>query len=483
MLPLAAREGNRMDDYETHDAVALAERVRSGDATPTGLLDAAIEHLEKRNPELNAVVIPMLDHARRAVAAGLPAGPFTGVPFLLKDLHVLVPGVRTTHGSRLFADFVPQHESEMTARFRRAGLVVFGKTHSPEFGLTTTSESRLFGRTRNPWHPERVAGGSSGGAAAAVAAGFVPAAHATDGGGSIRVPASCCGVFGMKPTRGRTPAGPDAGEGWSGMSAQGVVSRSVRDSAALLDAVAGPDLGAPYAAQPPARPFLAEAGAKPGRLRIALQTRTWNGAPTHPTCVAAAEDAAKLCASLGHAVEEATFALDIEPFREATATIIGASTRATMEDRARALGRPLAPEDVEPGTWLVASGGAAKDAVAYVRALRTLHRVGRELARFLERYDVLLTPTLAVPPPPLGLLSLSNPNPGDALRTLFQTVGFTQLANAAGNPAMSVPLYWDAEGLPIGAHFMGRMDDEATLFRLAAQLEQARPWFDRRPPA
>jgi len=471
-----------VDDYEAYDALALGECVRNGETTPTALLDAAIERLEKRNPALNAVVIPMLEQARRAVAAGLPDGPLRGVPFLLKDLHAAVPGVRLTHGSRLFADFVPQHESEIVARFRRAGLVSFGRTHSPEFGLTTTSESRLFGQTRNPWHAERVAGGSSGGSAAAVAAGIVPAAHATDGGGSIRVPASCCGVFGMKPTRGRTPAGPDAGEGWSGMSAQGVVSRSVRDSAGLLDAIHGPDLGAPYAAQPPARPFLAEVGASPGRLRIALQTETWNGSPTHPTCVAAAEDAAQLCASLGHHVESTRFTIDVEPFREATGTIIGASTRATMEDRARALGRPLVPEDVEPGTWLVASGGAARDAVTYVRALRTLHRLGRELARFLERYDVLLTPTLAVPPAPLGVLSLSNPNLGESLRTLFQSVGFTQLANATGNPAMSVPLFWDADGLPIGSHFIGRMNDEATLFRLAAQLEQARPWWNRRPP-
>jgi Asp-tRNA(Asn)/Glu-tRNA(Gln) amidotransferase A subunit family amidase len=482
MLPLGSPEGNSMDDYEAHDAIALAERVKNGETTPTALLDAAIERLEKKNAQLNAVVIPMLEYARRAVAAGLPDGALRGVPFLLKDLHAAVPGVRLTLGSRLFADFVPQHESEIVARFRRAGLVTFGKTHSPEFGLTTTSESRLFGQTRNPWHPERVAGGSSGGAAAAVAAGIVPAAHATDGGGSIRVPASCCGVFGMKPTRGRVPAGPDAGEGWSGMSAQGAVSRSVRDSAALLDAIHGPDLGAPYAAQPPARPFLSEVAAEPGRLRIALQTTTWNASPTHPTCVAAAEDAAKLCASLGHHVEETRFEIDVEPFREATGLIIGANTRATMEDRARALGRTLAPEDVEPGTWLVAAAGAAKDAVAYVRALRTIHRLGRELARFLERYDVILTPTLAVPPAPLGVLSLSNPNPGESLRTLFQSVGFTQLANATGNPAMSVPLFWDADGLPIGSHFIGRMNDEATLFRLAAQLEEARPWWDRRPP-
>jgi Asp-tRNA(Asn)/Glu-tRNA(Gln) amidotransferase A subunit family amidase len=470
-----------VDEYESYDAIGLSELVRSGDATPTALLDAAVERLEKRNPHLNAVVIPMLEYARRAIAAGLPDGPLRGVPFLLKDLHATVPGVRMTYGSQLFADYVPERESELVARYRRAGLVSFGKTHSPEFGLTTTSESRLFGQTRNPWHLGRSAGGSSGGAAAAVAAGIVPVAHATDGGGSIRVPASCCGVFGLKPTRGRTPAGPDAGEGWSGMSAQHVVSRSVRDSAALLDLTHGPDLGAPYAAQPPLRPFLAEIGADPGRLRIALQTRTWNATPTHPTCVAAAEDAAKLCASLGHHVEEARFEVELEPYREATATIIGASTRASMEDRARALGRPLVPEDVEPGTWLVASGGAAKDAVAYVRALRTIHRLGRELARFFERYDVLLTPTLAVPPVALGVLSLSNPKPAESIGTLFQTVGFTQLANATGNPAMSVPLYWDGDGLPIGSHFIGRLNDEATLLRLAAQLEEARPWFERRP--
>ncbi len=483
MLPLGPAEGKSdMQDYEDYDALGLAELVRLGEATPTSLLDAAIERCEKRNPTLNAVVIPLLEQARAAIAAGLPNGPLRGVPFLLKDLHASLPGVRTTRGSLLFADLVAQIESEIVTRYRRAGLVLFGKTHSPELGLTTTSESRLFGQTRNPWHPERSAGGSSGGAAAAVAAGIVPAAHATDGGGSIRVPASCCGVFGLKPTRGRTPMGPEVGESWSGMSTQHVVSRSVRDSAALLDATHGPDAGAPYAAQPPARPFLAEIEASPGSLRVALQTETWNGAPTHPACAEAARAAARLCESLGHRVEEARFGVDVEPFREATATIIGASTFASLEDRARALGRALRPEDVEPGTWLVANGGAAKDAPAYVRALCTIHRLGRELARFLERYDVLLTPTLATPPVALGVLSLSNPNPGQSLATLFQTVGFTQLANATGNPAMSVPLLWDGDGLPIGSQFVGRMDDEATLFRLAAQLEAARPWSERRPP-
>jgi Asp-tRNA(Asn)/Glu-tRNA(Gln) amidotransferase A subunit family amidase len=470
-----------MQDYEDYDAIGLAALVREGEITPTTLLDAAIERFEKRNPALNAVVIPMLEYARGAVAAGLPDGPFRGVPFLLKDLHASIPGVRTTYGSELFAENVPEVESELVTRYRKAGLVTFGKTHSPELGLTTTSESRLFGQTANPWNRERTAGGSSGGAAAAVAAGIVPVAHATDGGGSIRVPASCCGLFGLKPTRGRTPMGPEVGEGWSGMSAQHAVSRSVRDSAALLDASHGPDLGAPYAAQPPERPFLDEVGASPGALRIALQTETWNGSPTDPQCREAAEDAARLCESLGHHVEPARFEIDLEPYREATSTIIGASVRATIEDRARALGREVSAEDVEPGTWLVGAGGAAKDAPAYVRAIKTIHATGRKLAGFLERYDLVLTPTLATPPVELGRLSLSNPNPGESLGALFQTVGFTQLANATGNPAMSVPLYWDGDGLPIGAQFMARMNDEATLFRLATQLEEARPWFSRRP--
>src|SRR5262245_13744580 len=314
MLPLRATEGKPLvQDYEDYDALGLADLVRAGDVTPTTLLDAAIERCEKRNPTVNAVVIPMLERARAALAAGLPEGPFRGVPFLLKDLHVSLPGVRTTYGSRLFADFVPEVESEIAARYRRAGLVVFGKTHSPELGLSTTSESRLFGQTRNPWDLSRMAGGSSGGAAAAVAAGLVPAAHATDGGGSIRVPASCCGLFGLKPTRGRTPVGPELGEGWSGMSAQHAVTRSVRDRAALLDAAAGPETGARYQAPAPARPFVEEVGAPPGRLRVGVTRQPYTTTrPLHPDCVAAVDDAAKLLGDLGHHVEEVELKIDPE---------------------------------------------------------------------------------------------------------------------------------------------------------------------------
>jgi amidase/6-aminohexanoate-cyclic-dimer hydrolase len=472
-----------VNEYESYDALGLAELIRKGEAKPSEILEAAIARLEERDPKLNAVVIPRIDEARKEAASDLPDGPFRGVPFLLKDLHLLLTGSRTSYGCRLFEDFVADHDSEIVTRYRNAGLVIFGKTASPEFGLTTTTESTLFGQTRNPWNTDHTAGGSSGGAAAAVAAGIVPLANASDGGGSIRIPAACCGLFGMKPTRGRTPAGPDAGEGWSGMSAVHAVSRSVRDNAALLDASCGPDLGAPYWPAPPERPYLEEVDRSPGRLRIAFQSRTFNEAETHPDCVAAVEETARLCAELDHQVEETSFSIDAETFRKATGTIISANLRATCEDRAAALGREFGADDLEPVTYAMVTGAAETGAAEYARSIRVIHGIGRQVAGFLERYDVLLTPTMATPPLPLGVLSLSNPDFGEFLGGLLKTVGFTQLFNAAGNPAMSVPLAWSAAGLPIGLQFAGRYGDEATLFRLAGQLEQARPWFDRRPSA
>jgi Asp-tRNA(Asn)/Glu-tRNA(Gln) amidotransferase A subunit family amidase len=473
-----------MNDYESYDGLGLAALVKRRAVSASELLEAALARCEQRNPALNAVVIPMFEQARAAAKADVPKGPFEGVPFLLKDLHLNVPGVRTTNGSSLYENNVPTSESELVVRYRRAGLVVFGKSASPEFGLTCTTESRVFGRTKNPWNLEYTSGGSSGGASAAVAAGLVPLANASDGGGSIRIPASCCGLFGMKPTRGRTPLGPDSGEGWSGMSCVHAVTRSVRDSAALLDATAGPDLGAPYAAQPPLRPWLAEVGAHPGRLRIALDTDTWNEAATHADCRAAAEDAAKLCESLGHHVERARFApSSIEELRKAALTVIAANIRWSIEDRARRLGREPRANDVEPATWAIASLANDLDAAAYAGAIKVLHRTGRELARFLTSWDLLLSPTMGTPPPRLGVLSLSAPDLKEQTRVLMEATGYTQLANTAGTPAMSVPLCWNAAGLPIGVQFIGRHNDEATLFRLAAQLERARPWFARRPAA
>jgi amidase len=468
------------DAYESYDALGLAQLVQSGELKPRELLEAAIERAERRNPAVNAIVIPMYDEARR-VAEDPPDGPFRGVPFLLKDLYALYPGYPTAFGSRLFADHVPDHENELTARYRRAGLVIFGKSASSEFGLTTSTETVLFGQTRNPWDLGVMAGGSSGGAAAAVAAGILPAAHASDGGGSIRVPASCCGLVGLKPTRGRIPSGPDAGEGWSGMSTANAVSRSVRDSAALLDVVNGEDVGAPYASPPRARPFLAEVGAPPGKLRIALQTATWNGSPTHPDCAAAVQDAAELCRKLGHEVVEAPLTVDQQALSRAGQVIVTTSLRTMVQARLATLGRELRDDDLEPVTKLYFQSAAGLDAVEYLKAVQTIHAVGRVVSRFLAQWDLLLSPTMATPPLPLGTLALTNTDLGSYLGSLQQSIGYTQVFNASGHPAISLPLCWNAQGLPIGVQFAARFGDEATLVRLAAQLEQARPWFDRRP--
>jgi amidase len=470
-----------MREYESYDALGLAELVRSGEVKPGELLDAALARVSIRNPPLNAVNMLCESRARRAIDAGLPAGPFTGVPFLLKDLHAQLAGERLTYGSRLFADFVSDTDSEIVARYQRAGLVIFGRTASPELGLTAATESSLWGDTRNPWSLSRTPGGSSGGASAAVAAGILPAAHASDGGGSIRIPASCTGLFGMKPTRARVPMGPHAGEGWGGMSTAHAVTRSVRDSAALLDAVQGPDLGAPYCAPAPARPYLEEVKRAPGALRIALQTETFNGAATDPECAAAARDAAKLCESLGHRVEEATLAVDRASFARATQVLIGANVQATCEDAAAAQGKALGPELVENVTLALIAGGRAATAADYARAVRTIHALSRAVERFFARFDVLLTPTMALQPARIGELALSNA-PGPAYgEKLSRCVGYTSLFNASGNPAMSVPLGTASDGMPLGVQFAARFGDEATLFRLAAQLESARPWAQRRP--
>ena len=469
-------------DYESFDALGLAALIAAGELTPAEVLEAAIERAE-RHQALGAIPIPMYEEGRATAMGPLPEGPFRGVPFLLKDLYAAYEGWRLTNGSRLFEEQVSDHDHTLVTRYKAAGLVCFGRSASPEFGITTSTESVLFGATRNPWNREYSAGGSSGGAAAAVAAGILPAAHASDGGGSIRVPASCCGLFGMKPTRARTPAGPQVGEGWSGMSTAHAVTRSVRDSAALLDATQGPEHGAPYWAPPPARPYLEEVGRDPGRLRIALQTQAFNGHSTHPDCRKAAQAAAALCRELGHEVVERSLGVDAAALGRASQVIIAANTRVALEDGAAAKGREPEQDDVEPMTWGMTSLVAqTTTAVDYARAVRSLHAAGRQLARFFEECDVLLTPTMATPPCRIGELALTNSDVPALLDRLQATIGYTQLLNATGTPAMSVPLSWNAEGLPIGVQFAAPFGDEATLFRLAAQLEQAQPWFDRRPP-
>jgi len=470
------------EQFERYDGLGLAELIRTKEATPEEVLAATLERIDGRNPAINAVVTRMDDHARAAIRAGLPDGPFKGVPYLLKDLGALYTGVVTSYGSGLFASNVPDHDSEIVARMKRAGLVIVGKSNTPEMGIAPSTEPRLFGPTRNPWNLGHSAGGSSGGAAAAVAAGMLPMAHATDGGGSIRIPASACGLFGLKPTRARNPMGPDAGEGWSGASIGHAVTWSVRDSAALLDATSGPDIGDPYWAPPPARPFLEEVGRDPGRLRIALTTTPWLAGPVDPECAEAVRGAAKLCASLGHHIEEARPQFDEAAWGQASRTIVVASLTFTLETRAAALGRPLSQDDVERITWERVQEARAFSAADYARAIHTVHRTGRAVARFLEHYDILLTPTMAKPPHPLGVLSLSNPDSAAFLAARTASVGFTALFNSSGHPAMSVPLAVSKSGLPLGVQFVARFGDEATLFRLASQLEAAQPWNDRRPP-
>jgi amidase len=468
-------------DYERYDGLGLAELVRRKEVLPEELLEAALARIDARNPAINAVVTRLDDQARAAIAAGLPAGPFTGVPYLLKDLGALYTGAVTSYGGRLFAGNVADHDSEITTRLKRAGLVIAGKSNTPEMGLSPSTEPRLFGPTRNPWKLGHSAGGSSGGAAAAVAAGMVPMAHATDGGGSIRIPASCCGLFGLKPTRARNPMGPDAGEGWGGASVGHAVTWSVRDSAALLDATSGPDVGDPYWAPPPSGPFLAEVGREPGSLRIALTTTPWYDAPVHPECAAAARGAARLCESLGHRVEEARPEIDTAAWRQATRVIVAANVTFNLEARAVALGRPLAPEDVERMTWGRVVDARQMSATDYARSMWTVHRVGRSVARFFQRYDVILSPTMCQPPHPLGVLDMSTTNDDAYLAAVFASIGFTSLFNSSGNPAMTVPLATSTDGLPLGVQFAGRFGDEATLLRLGAQLERAQPWAQRRP--
>jgi amidase len=496
------------DLLDEHDALGLAGLVRERQVTPLELLEASCARIEARDGALNAVVLKLFERARArassleaAPGAGERAQPFRGVPFLLKDLLQTIQGVPSSCGSRLLARTPAPHDSELLRRFELAGLVVAAKTNTPELGLLPVTEPELWGACRNPWSTKHTPGGSSGGSAAAVAAGYAPMAHGGDGGGSLRIPASCCGLFALKPSRGRNPLGPDLGEGWNGIVVEHVLTRSVRDSAAALDAVSGPDAGAPYSARPPERPFLEEVSREPGRLRIAFSDRSLLGARVHADCQAAVRDAAALCESLGHHVEEAHPPIDAKALSRAYLTIIAAATAAELVLCARFVGRAATPADVEGGTWMLAQIGAQKSAVELELALHTVHAAGRDYARWAQSYDALLTPTLGAPPLAIGALAQ---RPAEklamrALRTLplrfamarvleqiadtaFEFAGFTAPANLFGLPAMSVPLFF-SDGLPIGVQFIGPPDGEPLLLRLAGQLERARPWFERRPPA
>jgi amidase len=490
----------RHDEYAKYDALGLAELVRKKQVSPRELADAAIARIEAVNPRLNAVVHRMDEKARRAAEGELPDGPFRGVPFLVKDLDGTLAGEPCTESSRALAGWVPAVDSELFARYKRAGLVICGKTNAPEFGIMGITEPELRGPCRNPWNLERTPGGSSGGAGAAVAARIVPMAHAGDGGGSIRIPASACGLYGLKPTRARTPLGPEVGESWQGLVAIHAVTRSVRDCAALLDATQGPDTGAPYIAPPPARPFLSEVGAPPGKLRIGFTTRPILGKATHPDCEAAVRDAAKLLASLGHEVVEEELPIEREPLAAAYLTFVGAGIAKSVALTEEATGvRPHAGL-FEPTTWFLKQVGEELSAKELELARVRMHRTQRALGKFFETRDAYLTAALAHPPSKVGELALKpferaglallrtlpiggliRKTLGDLASQALEKTPNTQVFNITGQPAASVPLYWSAEGMPIGVQVATRFGDEATLLRLSAQLEEARPWKDRAP--
>jgi len=469
-------------DLARLDATAQADLVRRGEVKPLDLVDAAIARIERENPALNAVVTPTFVQAREAARGELPDGPFRGVPFLLKDLSAAWAGIPMTSGSAFLADFVPPVDSVLVERYRAAGLVFLGKTNCPEFGFLPTTEPALHGPTRNPWDLARTPGGSSGGSAAAVAAGMVPFAHGNDGGGSIRIPASCCGLVGLKPTRARITHAPLVGDVMSGLVEDHALTRSVRDSAALLDATAGPAPGDPYHAPPPWRPFLDEVGADPGRLRVAWSAANPIGAPVDPDCVRAVEDAAALCESLGHHVEEAIPVLDGALLYESFLVVWIAGHAWAIDAMARALGRDPEEESFEPLTWALYRLGREVRAADYLLAITALQGIARQVAGFFAGHDVWLTPTLAEPPPPLGTFDRDSTDALAVFRRASEFVPFTPLFNATGQPAVSLPLHWSPAGLPIGVQLAGRFGDEATLFRLAAALEEARPWAGRVPP-
>jgi amidase len=489
-------------EFHKYDGLGLAELVRAKQVTALELVEEAISRIESRNPRINAVVQKMYDQARSAAQGDLPEGPFKGVPFLVKDLICTVAGVPTGSGNRLLMKIPAAHDSEIVRRYKMSGAIILGKTNTPEFGLVPYTEPETLGPTHNPWDLNRTPGGSSGGSAAAVAARMVPMAGGGDGGGSIRIPASCCGVFGLKPTRGRTPTGPDIGESWRGFTVEHVITRSVRDSAAMLDAIAGPDVGAPYFAPPPTRPFLQEVTTEPGPLRIAFTGQPLLGRTVHDDCRKGLEATVELLKKLGHEVMEATPRIDGEACAIAFLAIVVAETRADVEWAAKLAKCKPRSTDFEGATYALGLLGKAMSASEYANAARFLQTTAREVGRFFEPYDILLTPTLSQPPVPIGSLKPSGAeealikivgrlNAGWLLNALgvikpiaaktFDFMPYTPLFNVTGQPAMSVPLHWNPEGLPVGMQFVGRFGEEGTLFRLAGQLERAQPWFDRCP--
>jgi amidase len=501
-----ARKTNKSSDimtfeeYRRYDALGLAELVRKKEVTASELVKIAIMRAESVNPAINAIVHPLYDMAEEMARQAAPDSLFAGQAFLLKDLALEIAGTPRSSGCRGYRNYISKADSTLVERYRRVGLSFLGKTNTPEFGLTPYTEPRAFGPTRNPWNIERSAGGSSGGSGAAVAAGIVPMATASDGGGSIRIPASCCGLFGLKPSRGRLPLGPSTAEGWSGAIMEHCVSRSVRDSAALLDAMQGAAPGDPYLVAPPAKPYLEAIQEAPGKLRIAFNTEHPLGHPIDPECVKAVENTAQLLESLGHQVERAPLPYQREDLTRSFVMMIFGEVAADLEDLSAFLGRPVTFSDVEESTMGIALLGRAFSAKDYAYHRRQWNGLARRAGTFHQQYDLILTPTASMPPFPIGQLQPTASEQrlvrvakalglrqslkakiDELAEKIFSYIPYTPFANMTGQPSMSVPLHWTPDGLPVGLMFTADMGREDVLFRLAAQLEQAQPWMERVP--
>lgn len=478
------------EEFAWLDATAQAELVRTRQVKPVELVEAAIRRVETLNPRINAVITQRFERAlSEAGSPNLPEGPFRGVPFLMKDLGCHSAGDPYYEGSRFVRDagWIAKEDTYLAQKFRQAGFVLIGKTNTPEFGSLPTTEPVAFGPTCNPWDPGRSAGGSSGGSAAAVASGLVPMAHGNDGGGSIRIPASECGIVGLKPTRGRVSWGPEFGELWQGLAVEFVLTRTVRDTAALLDAVSGPMPGDPYFAPPPARPFASEVDAPPGRLRVGFMSRAPAGmVDVHPDCVAAVRQTARLLEGLGHHVEESyPSALDqAQEWMDPVWVVVAGSMAGLFSLWEKRIGRAIRPEDVEPHNWMMVEMGRSLTALQYLQAVGALQVAMRRIAAWWSRegFDLLVTPTIAEPPPPLGEFVSTPAEPMAAARRVEKILPFTPAFNVTGQPAMSLPLYWNCSNLPIGVQLVAAYGREDVLIRVASQLEQARPWSGRRPP-
>lgn len=467
-------------DYGLYDATGLAALLRNGDVTPGELLDEAVRRMEKLNPKLNAVTVRAEDMARRHIEKGLPDGPFKGLPFLLKDLGAEAVEFPTHNGSRLYRDSVHAYDSEIYKRLRDTGVVTFGRTAAPEFGIGPVTEPAVYsGPTRNPWNLDRTPGGSSGGAGAVVAAGIVPAAHGSDGGGSVRIPAASCGLVGFKPTRARLPDGPGAGEGWGGMAIDGILTRSLRDTAAFLDAVHGPDLGAPYWPPQLSEGYRAAMKRKPGRLRIAFTTKNFSGDPIDRECALAVETTAKTLEELGHDVFEFTGKVGIEKMMLAWVKIVACGTALSVHAKSK---NPAVYNDlldgVTRGAVRYAEGVSGAD---YLASVNAVHAFGREMARAFLDFDILLTSTLGEPPAKIGRFKPDNEDfedyrmgPGG----VFDYSPYTAAFNASGQPAVSLPLHWTGDRLPIGLHLAAAFGEDEKLMSLSAQLEEAAPWAE-----